>query len=568
MLFASKQVSHNTQSLMANFPAPSFLTDQKIAPPALPIAAGAEYNAYENRHDPKCHPDTRRELLDKITKWADDPHGEWIFWLNGKAGTGKSTISRTLAESLDIEGKLGASFFFKRDDGDRSNASRFFTTIAAQILANIPLLAKHVQDALVAYPTIPGRVMKEQFEKLIIEPLTKVYRDPLKPLIVVIDALDECSLEDDVRAIIFLLSRAKSLTSVRLKFFLTSRPQAVIHREFAKMKGAFNSEILDTVDKRIIEHDIAAFLKSELAEIRDDYNLYPTGGESLPADWPSERDLQSLIEMAVPLFIFAATACLFIKTGKPDDPEGKLRSVLEYRAGSQTSKLDEMYIFILNQLLVQLTIPSDQMMKDFRVIIGSIIVLFDPLSTACLAQLLQIPKRTIDNMVGQLLSVMNIPSDKSAPIRPLHLSFRDFLLDSEKRQINPFWVDEAETHERLAIKCLELLLGSGHLKTNICGIEMPGTPRADISRQKILDCLPAEVQYACLYWIHHLKESGHTVQDGDQAHRFLEDHFLHWLEALSLIKRVPETIGLMAELERVVDVSCQRNLITCQSILT
>ncbi|ORX95667.1 hypothetical protein BCR34DRAFT_498329, partial [Clohesyomyces aquaticus] len=527
--------------------------DQKIVPPDLPIAAGAEYNAYENRHDPKCHPGTRKDLLDQIKKWANDPHGESIFWLSGKAGTGKSTISRTLAESLNIEGKLSASFFFKRDEGDRSNASRFFTTIAAQILAHIPQLAKHVRDALVVNPTIHRRVMKEQFEKLIIEPLSKVHYDPSKPLVVVVDALDECSLEDDVRVIIFLLSRPKSVASVRLKFFLTSRPHAVIHREFAKMKGAFKSEILDMVDENIIERDIAAFLKSGLADIRDDYNLYPTGGESLPADWPSERDLQSLIAIAIPLFIFAATACLFIKAGKPDDPEEKLKSVLEHRVGSQTSKLDEMYIFILKQLLVHLAIPSDQMKKDFRVIIGSIIVLFDPLSTTCLAQLLQIPKRKIDIMVGQLPSVMNIPSDKSAPVRPLHLSFRDFLLDSEKREINPFWVDKAETHELLLTKCLELLLGSGHLKTNICGIEMPGTPRTDISSQKILECLPSEVQYACLYWIHHLKESGLSIQDGDQAHHFLEDHFLHWLEALSLIGRVPESIGLLDELERVVD---------------
>jgi hypothetical protein len=143
------------------------------------------------------------------------------------------------------------------------------------------------------------------------------------------------------------------------------------------------------------------------------YNLYPTGGERLPADRLSERDLQSLIAMAVPLFIFAATACLFIRTGKPDDSEVKLRSVLEHRARSQASKLDEIYIFIFEQLLVHLTIPSDQTKRDFRVIIGSIVLLFDPLSTACLAQLLQIPKRTIGNMVGQLPSVINIPSDRS-----------------------------------------------------------------------------------------------------------------------------------------------------------
>lgn len=97
------------------------MADPKVLTPVLPIALGAAYNAYENRHDQKCHPETRRELLEKITKWANDPDGECIFWLNGKAGTGKSTISRTMAEKLVIEGKLGASFFFNRDEGDRGD---------------------------------------------------------------------------------------------------------------------------------------------------------------------------------------------------------------------------------------------------------------------------------------------------------------------------------------------------------------------------------------------------------------------------------------------------------------
>ncbi|KAF1957426.1 hypothetical protein CC80DRAFT_592694 [Byssothecium circinans] len=518
----------------------------------LPRAVDAEYNAYENQHDPMCHPETRRELLGKIAIWADNSEGGCIFWLNGKAGTGKSTISRTLAKTLYDKGKLGASFFFRREEGGRSNASRFFTTIAAQIVAAVPPLARHVQDAINADPTIPRRVMKEQFEKLILKPLTKIQRDPLEPLVVVIDALDECNSEDDVRVIIFLLSRAKSVTTVGLKFFVTSRPETIIHREFMKIPDAFNSEILDTVDEHIIEHDIAAFLKPELAEIRDDYNLYPIGGESLPVDWPSEPYLRSLIEMAVPLFIFAATACRFIKTGNLGDPEENLRSVLEHRTRGQESKLDEMYLFILKQLLNRLTIPHDQMMENCRVIIGSIVVLFDPLPTACLALLLRIPKRMIDNIVGQLPSVMNIPSDKTASVRPLHLSFRDFLLDAKKRHLNPFWVDEVQTHAKLASSCLELLLRSGHLKMDICGLETPGKPRAEVSDQKILECLPAEVQYACLYWVHHLKESESAVQDGDQAHCFLERHFLHWLEALSLIGRVSESIGLMDELERVV----------------
>jgi pantothenate kinase-related protein Tda10 len=63
-----------------------------------------------------CHPATRVALLRQIQDWAQQPQSKSIFWLNGAAGTGKSTISRTFAEWLtgqDHTGVvgLGASIF-------------------------------------------------------------------------------------------------------------------------------------------------------------------------------------------------------------------------------------------------------------------------------------------------------------------------------------------------------------------------------------------------------------------------------------------------------------------------
>ncbi|KAJ5850105.1 hypothetical protein N7455_009961 [Penicillium solitum] len=81
---------------------------------SLPIAKGAFYNAYENQHEDMCLPDTRVELQRRISAWAESPESECIFWLSGMAGTGKSTIARTMAKSFEDKGQLGASFFFKK----------------------------------------------------------------------------------------------------------------------------------------------------------------------------------------------------------------------------------------------------------------------------------------------------------------------------------------------------------------------------------------------------------------------------------------------------------------------
>src|SRR4051794_40488655 len=84
----------------------------------------ATFDSYLDQHERECLPGTRTDLLDHIAKWAEDPQGKSIFWLSGMAGTEKSTISRTIARS---NGQLGASFFFKRDERDRSNGAMFLT---------------------------------------------------------------------------------------------------------------------------------------------------------------------------------------------------------------------------------------------------------------------------------------------------------------------------------------------------------------------------------------------------------------------------------------------------------
>jgi hypothetical protein len=77
-------------------------------------------------------PGTRTALLDEITAWASSPDGEGkcIFWLNGMAGTGKSTIARTVAGNFKKNSLLGASFFFKWGEAGRGDARKFFPTLA------------------------------------------------------------------------------------------------------------------------------------------------------------------------------------------------------------------------------------------------------------------------------------------------------------------------------------------------------------------------------------------------------------------------------------------------------
>jgi hypothetical protein len=77
------------------------------------VAAGAAFNPYQDELDARCHPDARLDLLRDIYKWAEDVDGEELFWLNGMAGTGKSTVSRTVAQTFSDRGQLGGEFLLQ-----------------------------------------------------------------------------------------------------------------------------------------------------------------------------------------------------------------------------------------------------------------------------------------------------------------------------------------------------------------------------------------------------------------------------------------------------------------------
>jgi hypothetical protein len=242
----------------------------KIDLAKLPSASGAAFDSYKDELDARCHPDTRIELLLQIKDWADDPQGKCIFWLNGMAGTGKSTISRTVAQTFADSGRLGASFFFKRGEGERGNASKFFTTIATQLARTVPAIIPYLTKAVDTDPNISERLMKEQFESLIFQPLSEVGRHSTSMirLIIVIDALDECERDGDIKNVLHLLSRFQNLDSIHIRIFLTSRPELPIRLGFKKLSaGVHQDVILHDIAEDTIKHDITSFLEAEFQKI-------------------------------------------------------------------------------------------------------------------------------------------------------------------------------------------------------------------------------------------------------------------------------------------------------------
>ncbi|PWI65024.1 hypothetical protein PCL_07436 [Purpureocillium lilacinum] len=513
------------------------------------VAKGASFDSRAEEHNPTCLPNTRVEILQQISGWVLDPVAEAVFWLNGMAGTGKSTISRTIAQTFSGTGHLGASFFFKKGESDRGNMSRFVSTIAADLTRRVPATARHIKAVLEDDPGILRRTIREQFQRLIWGPVSMLSKDSVNrgPIVIVVDALDECENEDDIRVMIRLFSRARTLLTVRLKFFLTSRPELPIRTGFSGIKGRYQDLILHGIPMPAIEHDISTFFAHEMTRIREEYNSLVSPELHLARDWPGPSKIDALVKLATPLFIAASTICRFIAEARIGAPDKQLERILGYQVGRSGSRLGAIYQPILDDLVTGACIDQrEEIIEDFRSVIGTIVTLASPLSMSALASILHIPRRDVEGRLATLHSVLSIPDTTDAPVRLFHLSFRDFLLDPAQRAGNAFWINEQDTHQEMVAHCLRVL---ECLRKDICDIKAPGTHRSAVDQHQIEACISPEVQYACQYWVYHLQNGAAPARHCDLIMTFLERHFLPWLELLSLIGRSRESVHLVGALQ-------------------
>jgi hypothetical protein len=530
----------------------------------LPCVHDAAFDHYDRQHEPKCLPETRVDLLRSVMEWADGTTNRCIFWLNGMAGTGKSTIARTIAQQFADQERLAASFFFTKGRGDLGHARNFFSTIAIQLATVSPLMRDYICEEVRNQPDIARKAMSEQWKRLILRPLRKV-RDHQSPpyfFILVVDALDECDDQQDIQQILRVFAATKDLVTVGLRILVTSRPEMSIRLEFQDMDEILYQDLeLQNISPSVIEHDISAFLKYELAKIRKSSHL--------PAGWPGERSIRLLVEKVDGLFLYAATACLFIRGKKGPSPQRRLSQLLEGKAvdRSLTQKLDDMYMSILRDSVSDYCSGSnrDEIMdltEQFRQVVGTIVVLFDSLSVTSLTGLLYpaeseqediIPESIIHRTLDPLYSVLVVSEDPQVSIRLLHPSFREFLLDQQRCSDRQFWVDEKLMHVKLTAACLEVM--SRSLKKNLCSLESPGSLTSDVEKDVLIDCLPSHLQYACRYWVDHLERGSFEMRDGGMVHMFLKTYLLNWLEALSLIGRLSEGFSMVIKLEVLLTVS-------------
>ncbi|XTI94879.1 hypothetical protein V2W45_1349321 [Cenococcum geophilum] len=284
-----------------------------------------------------------------------------FYWLNIRL-LKPTLIARTVAHHFSKEGQLGASFFFSKGGGDLGNASKFVQTLAIQLSHYKSGIAERIYKAIVAHP-------------------------------------DECANQDDAQLILQLFAESKEAGNIKLRIFVTSRPEQPINLGFGSMGGSTHRDIaLHSVFQDETERDISAFLKHELGLVSKERGLYP--------DWPNSKDLEKLVRKANGLFIYAATACRFIRD-RNFRPRKQLSLLLKDNPShnSQTAELDEIYMQVLRHSVLR---GEEEEEEDEEEREEEVKITLSPL--------------------GSVLDVSNLT--EVAP-QLLHPSFRDFLLNPE-----------------------------------------------------------------------------------------------------------------------------------------
>jgi hypothetical protein len=462
-----------------------------------------------------CEEGTRTKVIERIRDWSNDSKtgSGQIFWLRDAAGTGKTTIAVTVAQTWIQEERLAGRFFFTPNTkrlGGMNIIDILCTTLAKDMAELQPSLKSAVEAAIQS--TSPTHFdLESQFDRMIIAPLKTV----ATPLFLIIDALDNCEEDEgnNTRGKLIEIILRLLPTAPNVRLFLTSRPLPDIasYLEHSPLVHGQDVQLLD------IHHT------GKL----DDIRVYVS--KRLPKYTEEQKEL--IASRSDGLFIWAATACRLLRNARQP------KRILEQFVTEKTeSILDALYMEVLHQALIDRNAP-ELMLSVLQMIINA----YEPISISTIQVLLP-ENEFVDEYVQDLGSVLK-DGDPHRPIRVLHPTFREFILDPVRP--NGFAIIPSEAHAAIALGCLVPL--EGFLKCDILGQILPHQlipQNSDIPnlQSQLEDRLSPALRYASLYWPYHAAAAIESMQNFDQFGTIISKKFLNWVELMSLRGKLPACV--------------------------
>ncbi|QRW22638.1 peptidase C14 [Rhizoctonia solani] len=463
-----------------------------------------------------CAPETRKEQIELLMTWARTPGSGRTCWMNGMAGTGKTTIAYTVCERLGSQ--LGASFFCSRTIPECRQVNYIIPCIAYQ-LARFSVPFRHALDSVLEVdPDAHCRTLKQQYERLIVKPMIEVRGSLPSDVIVVIDALDECEDQESVGMILdLLLSPGYDLP---VRFLVSSRPESEIYdRMAARTDGSDDTPlVLHDLEAETVRADIKTYMLHELRSISlTDYQ------------W------SAILDRCGGLFIYASTVCRFIMQGHRSHT---LHEAIQTITDSPSipvhgaNPIDRLYLTILTRAF-EMTEQSKENVRRMKAVLETVICAVEPM--------------TLD-AIRPLRSVLNVVKDREV-VTTLHASFPDFMLSADRS--GGFHCDPAMRHAEIASACLRTI-DRTMPNFNICCLPssyLLDSEVDDLSERMRRSISPGLV-YASRYWSTHLYLSEHRAELENAVSNLFTQRLLLWLEIINLSGYIRHAVNIVQRAER------------------
>jgi NACHT domain len=463
--------------------------------------------AFGEQHG-QCLRGTRVDVLEDIRAWAVslDPNSPQIYCIGDVAGTGKSTIAKTLAKEWYEKSRLVAMFFFSQEGSSLGTASDFCLSVADQIeeFDDNPELTAYWESISRRRKNLPARDIQEQWSKLVFQPLSKLRQDGHNRILV-IDALDECTVVTRGPLLECLLTVCSSRSLPHIRVLVTTRMEEDLRRFLYRTTYGTIIRFRSLLNSAVTRSDIALYVTNRLDE------------KEILVSSPEER--HQLISRCGGLFIFAQLACKLLEDAHNE--KEPLVDILH-----RFTSLDALY----HQALTRADKEPRYTRKALKDLLGVILVAQTPLPIVTIASLLSSPIQSVSALIESLGSVLSSGGVEN-PVYILHTTFIEFLLrqsrttTSGQKITNEYAINRAQSNRIVAQRCLSVL--SSDLKVNIGNY----SPAFDlVAFRMAFRKTPFVVHYAAISWIFHIVPELHVLALRDATRQFFREKLLNWIE--------------------------------------
>ena len=470
--------------------------------------------------------------------WRDNNDTQ-LLWIKGDPGKGKTMMMIALVAELSrrLESKPGSGilsyFFCQSTDPRLNNAVSVLRGLIYLLVNEQKTLIRHLRKR---YDTAGSRLFDDPNALYALrEILLDILADSsLARVYLMVDALDEC--DSNLSQLLDLIARNDSKSSSRVKWLVASRNSPDIEKRLRP--DGLRLKISLELNSHYISRAVNAFIDSKVYDLAE-YHDY---------DSELREEVRShLCGNAEGTFLWVALVCKELRRVPPWETQSALEG---FPPG-----LEPLYERIMDQIQQKNDENTVQLCKK---ILSSVTLAFRPLHLRELGVTADIPKRISTNLqwlnhlvdlCGSFLTV------REETIYFVHQSAKDYFCSGKGSQIFP--LGQAEEHHKIACRSLQVM--SDTLRRDICSLQMPGALLDElnsVNRDPLV-----RIRYACCYWVNHLRDASHISQDqtalcdNGEVHIFLQEHFLHWLEVLSLLRNISDGVGMVRTLESMLKVS-------------